>query len=313
MSQSPSTSEQKTNTSPAGGEPADFPEIKPAQNVKTGNLADTNSDEYKHRHGEHHHHHHHRHHHRHFHFLNLSPSGIRDNLKLIFKSVFTYPYMLLLLSLAFLFFMKSGAALSMLNSHKESFSTAESFYRWQEFLVLQESTLTRIPFQFTLLVALGITFVLMYQQERHWQRNVLKLLPALGAAAVFSFPMGNPKRDEEISARRTCQDTLNNYHRYCVNYYAMLNEGAFPDELPEKSSGAGFASDHYIYHGAGKKAGDEAFILLEDKDMHIGGCRFAIRSDGVFLVAKYGKNDYERLQVTPQPEEAGTKTEAKQP
>ena len=298
MSQTPSDSEQKTNASSANGEPADFPDIQPARDVKTGNLADTNSDEYKHNHGEHHHHHHHhRHRHRHFHFLNLSPSGIRDNLKLLFTSVYTYPYIFLALSLAFLFFMKSGAALSTLNSHKGSFSTVESFYRWQEFLVMKESTLTRIPFQFTLLVAVGIALVLMYRQERHWQRNMLKLLPALGAALIFSLPMGNPRGDGENHARSSCQDCLRNYHVICVEY-ADLNDGAFPDELPAKPSpGASYASDHYVYHGNdGKTARDEAFILLEDADFHAGGFRYAIRSDGVLLVSKYGRDEFKMIQ-----------------
>ena len=105
--------------------------------VETGNLAFTNPDEYKHKHGEHkdgehHHHHHHHHHHRHFHILNFSVSGIRDNLKLLFKSIYAYPYILLFLSLIFLFIMNSGIVLSQLNAHKGSFSSAETFYRWQE-------------------------------------------------------------------------------------------------------------------------------------------------------------------------------------
>lgn len=303
MSQTPSDSEQKTNVGPASGEPADFPDIQPARDVKTGNLAFTNPDEYKHKHGEHkdgehhhHHHHHHRHRHRHFHFLNLSPSGIRDNLKLLFTSIYTYPYIFLTLSLAFLFFMKSGAALSALNSHKGSFSTVESFYKWQEFLVMKESTLTRIPFQFTLLVAVGIALALMYRQERHWQRNMLKLLPALGAALVFSIPMGNPRGDGEKQARKSCQDALNRYHVICLEY-ADLNDGAFPAELPPKpSDGLRITSDHYIYHGKGKSAKDEAFILLEDADFHVGGFRYAIRNDGVLLVSKYGRDEFKVFQ-----------------
>ena len=45
----------------------------------------------------------------------------------------------------------------------------------------------------------------MQQAERHWQRNVLKLLPALGAAAIFSIPMGGGKTAEEF-ARSACRD-----------------------------------------------------------------------------------------------------------
>ena len=70
-----------------------------AENVSTtDNLAFTNPDEYKHKHGEHkdgehkhHHHHHHHHRHRHLHILSLSPSGILDNLKLLFKTIYAYP------------------------------------------------------------------------------------------------------------------------------------------------------------------------------------------------------------------------------
>ena len=52
---------------------------------------------------------------------------------------------------------------------------------------------------------------------------------------------------------------------------------------------AKYGADHYIYHGAGKTAKDEPFILLEDKDgNHIGNYRYAIQSDGVILVSKYG-------------------------
>lgn len=260
--------------------------------AKSDNLAFTNPDEYKHKHGEHkhgehkhHHHHHHRHHH--FHILNLSPSGILENLKLLFKSIYAYPYIFLFLSLIFLFVMNSGIVLSQLNAHKDSFSSAETFYRWQEFLTMNKAFICRIPFQFTLLVAVGITVFLMQRAERHWQRNVLKLLPALGAALVFSIPMGGGKPAEEF-ARSACRDCLRNFQIICIEY-AELNDGAFPAELPEKPAPAAkYTADHYIYHGAGKTAKDEPFVLVEDKDAnHIGDCRFAIRSDGVMLVSRY--------------------------
>ena len=290
MSQTSSTSEQNTNASHASGAPADFPDIQPVQNVKTGNLADTNSDEYKHKHGEHHHHHHHhRHHHRHFHLFNLSPSGIRDNLKLLFSSIYAYPYMLLFLSLVFLFLMKSGAILSILNAHKGSFAASENFYRWQEFLVMRESLLIRIPFQFTLLASVAIVLVLMNRQERHWRRNVMKLLPALGAAAVFSLPMG--ARPAEAFDQSACRDCLYNYYLHCFEY-AELNDGKFPDAIPEKLSPTSkYGADHYDYHGTGRSAAtEEPFILLEDKDdNHIGNCRFAILSNGEILISKYGR------------------------
>ena len=267
----------------------------PSEPVGTGNLAFTNPDEYKHKHGEHkdgehhhHHHHHHHHRHRHFHFLNLSPSGIRDNLKLMFKSIFSYPYILLFLSLVFLFIMNSGIILSQLNAHKGSFSDIETFYRWQEYLVMHKAVLIRIPFQFTLLVSVGITLFLMQQGERHWQRNVLKILPALGAAAIFSIPMGGGRPAEDF-ARSACRDCLRNYHVICIEY-ADLNDGAFPAELPEKPAPAAkYTADHYVYHGRGKKASDEPFVLVEDKDEnHIANYRYAIRNDGVLLVSKYG-------------------------
>lgn len=265
-----------------------------AADAKTDNLAFTNPDEYKHKHGEHkhgehkhHHHHHHHHRHHHFHILNLSPSGILENLKLLFKSIYAYPYIFLFLSLIFLFVMNSGIVLSQLNVHKGSFSSAETFYRWQEFLVMNKAFICRIPFQFTLVIAVGITVFLMQRAERHWQRNVLKLLPALGAALVFSIPMGSGRPAEDF-ARSACRDCLRNFHIICIEY-AELNDGAFPAELPEKPAPAAkYTADHYIYHGAGKTAKDEPFVLVEDKDAnHIGDCRFAIRSDGVMLVSKY--------------------------
>ena len=285
MSQNANPSEEKTTSESAQATPA--AETATAPVVKTGNLADTNSDEYKHKHGERHHHHHHHHHHRHFHILNFSASGIRDNFKLLFKTVYSYPYIFLFLSLIFLFIMTSGLLLAQLNAHKGSFSSVETFYRWQEFLVMNKATMIRIPFQFTLLVSVGITVFLMQQQERHWQRNVLKLLPALGAALIFSIPMGG--RPAEEFARGACRDSLRNYHIVCIEY-AELNDGAFPAELPEKPAPAAkYGADHYVYHGRGKKANDEPFVLLEDKDVnHIGNYRYAVRSDGVMLVSKYG-------------------------
>ena len=163
MSQTSDQHEEMKATETAQAAPA-------AENATTGNLAFTNPDEYKHKHGEHkdgeHHHHHHHHHHRHFHILNLSPSGIRDNLKLLFKTIYAYPYILLVLSLIFLFVMNSGIVLSQLNAHKGSFSSVEMFYRWQEYLVMNKAVLVRIPFQVTLVVAVGILIFLMQQQER---------------------------------------------------------------------------------------------------------------------------------------------------
>ena len=287
MSQIPSQPEEKKSPESAQAASAPAP-------AKTGNLAFTNPDEYKHKHGEHkdgeHHHHHHHHHHRHFHLLSLSPSGIRDNLKLLFKTSYAYPYILLFLSLVILFVMDSGLVLSQFNAHKASFSDIETFYRWQEFLVMNNALMVRIPFQFTLLVSVGITLFLMQQQERHWQRNVLKLLPALGAAAIFSLPMGGDRaKSDEISKRRSCCDSLQNYRIACIRD-AALHDDALPAELPEKLKTASkYESDHYVYHGRGKKAGDEPFILLEDKDMnHIGNVRYAIRNDGMILVSRYG-------------------------
>ncbi len=279
-----------TQTAPA----APAAENTAVTDAKNGNLAFTNPDEYKHKHGEHkddehhHHHHHHHHRHRHFHFLNFSVSGIRDNLKLLFKSIFSYPYILLFLSLIFLFVMNSGLVLSQLNTHKGSFSDVETFYRWQEYLVMNKGVLVRIPFQFTLVVSVGITLFLMQQGERHWQRNVMKMLPALGAALLFSIPMGSGRPAEDF-ARSACRDCLRNYHIICIEY-AELNDGAFPAELPEKPAPAAkYTADHYVYHGRGKKASDEPFVLIEDKDAsHIGNYRYAIRNDGVLLVSKYG-------------------------
>ena len=51
------------------------------------------------------------------------------------------------------------------------------------------------------------------------------------------------------------------------------------------------AGEGFIYSGAGRKASEEeAFILIEDKsENHIGNIRFAIRSDGVLLLSKYGQ------------------------
>ena len=294
MAQLSDQSEPSMNADSAKEAPASVPVegSTAAADAKSDNLAFTNPDEYKHKHGEHkhseHHHHHHHHHHRHFHILSLSPSGIRDNLKLLFKSVYAYPYIFLFLSLLFLFFMMSGSALSLLSARKASFSSLETYYQWQEYLVMNKSVLIRIPFQFTLLVSVGITLFLMQQQERHWQRNVLKVLPALGAAIAFSIPIANVRPDEEFT-RSACRDCLRNYHVICIEY-ADLNDGEFPKELPDKPSAAArFDAEHYIYHGAGRKASDEPFILLEDKEeSHVGNYRYAIQSNGVILVAKYG-------------------------
>ena len=293
MSQTSSQPEEKTPAESAQVNSA-APAAETASAATEGkkdNLAFTNPDEYKHKHGEHkdgeHHHHHHHHHHRHFHLFNLSYSGIRDNLKLLFKTIYVYPYILLFLSIIFLLIMNSGLVLSQLNAHKGSFSNVETFYRWQEFLVMHKMTLPGIPFQFTLVVSIGIMLFLMQQQERHWQRNVLKILPALGAAALISLPaIGKPA---EEFARSACRDCLHNYHIICIEY-AELNDGAFPAELPEKPAPAAkYGADHSVYHGRGKKAGDEPFVLIEDRDVnHIANYRYAIRSDGVMLVSKYG-------------------------
>ena len=295
MSQTPSQPEEKTPPESAQGNPAASAAetASAAADGRNGNLAFTNPDEYKHKHGEHkhgehHHHHHHHHRHRHFHIFNFSYSGIRDNLKLLFKTIYAYPYILLFLSLISLFVMNSGLVLSQLNAHKGSFSNVETFYRWQEYLVMNKALLVRIPFQFTLVVSVGILIFLMKQQERHWQRNVLKLLPALIAAAVFAFSFGSGRPAEEF-ARSACRDCLRNYHIICIEY-AELNDGAFPAELPEKPAPAAkYGADHYVYHGRGKKADDEPFVLVEDKDLnHLANYRYAVRSDGVLLVSKYG-------------------------
>ena len=271
-----------------------------ATDANTGNLADTNSDEYKHEHGGHHHHHHHRHHHRHFHLFNFSISGIRDNLKLLFRSPYTYPYVLLILSLVFLYLMSSGKSLSLLASCRGAFSTTEIYYRWQEFLVVHKSILIGIPFQFTLLVSVIIMIVLANRQERHWQRNVMKLLPALGAAAVFSIPMGGQVSDDDSAS---CRDCLRSYYDYCNDYARQSDNGDFPMELPAKppmkgqpdkpNTAAKYGAGDYEYKGAGmRKTPDDVFLLIEDKEnAHIGNCRYAIRSDGMMLVSKYG-GDY---------------------
>ena len=288
MSQTSDQPEEKKVPEPAQATPA-------AENpAMTGNLAFTNPDEYKHKHGEHkdgehhHHHHHHHHQHRHFHILNLSPSGILENLKLLFKSIYAYPYIFLFLSLIFLFVMNSGVVLSQLNAHKGSFSDVEMFYRWQEYLVMNKAVLIRIPFQITLVVAVGILIFLMQQKERHWQRNVMKLLPALAAAAIFSIPMGGGKTAEEY-AQSACRDCLTNYYNICMKF-ASRHDGAFPKRLPHTPSAASkYSSDHFIYHGSGKKVNDELFIMIEDKqNNHIGNYRYALRNDGMILVSKYG-------------------------
>ena len=297
MSQTPGQPEETKSAEPAQVTPAPAAPASETASAAASegndNLAFTNPDEYKHKHGEHKHgehkhHHHHHHHHRHFHIFNFSLSGIRDNLKLLFKTIYSYPYILLFLSLVFLFIMNSGVVLSQLNAHKGSFSNVETFYRWQEYLVMNKAVLVRIPFQVTLVVAVGILLFLMQQAERHWRSNVLKLLPALGAAAIFSIPMGGGKPAEEF-ARSACRDCLRNYHVICIEY-ADINDGKFPDALPDKPSAAAkYGADHYDYNGAGKTAKDEPFILLEDKEgSHIGNCRYAIQSDGVILVSKYG-------------------------
>jgi len=275
--------------------------------AKTGNLADTDP-EYKHKHGEHkhgehkhHHHHHHRHHHRHFHLLNLTPSGIWSNLKLLFKTVYAYPYILLFLSIVFLFLMESGIVLRLLEANRGRFATAQDYFAFQEYLVQNKSLLERIPFQFTLVVAVAITAVLYYRAERHWQRNILKLLPALAAAAVLSIPIGGGSKTPEEVSRSACRDSLRRYHEICIEY-AEQNDGKFPDKLtPEKPAPASkYGQEHFIYSGAGRKASEEEpFILIEDKgENHIGNIRFAIRSDGVLLLSKYGQ-PYQVYQAKP--------------
>ena len=269
--------------------------------AKTGNLADTDS-EYKHKHGEHkHHHHHHRHRHQHFHLLDLSPSGIWSNLKLLAQTVYAYPYVLLFLAIVFLFFMESGLPLKLLDANRAKFATAQDYFAFQEYLVQNKALLVRIPFQFTLVVAVGITVVLYMRAERHWQRNILKLLPALGAAAVLSIPLGGHTKSPEEVSRSACRDSLRKYHEICIEY-AEQNDGKFPDKLtPEKPAPAStYGQDHFIYSGAGRKASEEeAFILIEDKsENHIGNIRFAIRSDGVLLLSKYGQ-PYQTYQGKP--------------
>ena len=302
--------EKPTNTpeeKPADALNASAPAAQAQPAVKTGNLADTDP-EYKHKHGEHkqgehkhHHHHHHRHHHRHFHPLNLTPSGIWSNLKLLAQNVYTYPYVLLFLAIVFLFFMESGLPLKLLEANRGKFATAQDYFAFQEYIVQNKALLVRIPFQFTLVVAVGITAVLYARAERHWMRNILKLLPALGAAAVLSIPMGKKARTPEEVSRSACRDSLRKYHVLCIEY-AEQNDGKFPDKLtPEKPSPAAkYGEDHFIYSGAGRKASEEeAFILIEDKsENHIGNTRFAIRSDGVLLLSKYGQ-PYQIYQSNP--------------
>ena len=287
--------ENPTNTpeeKPATAPNASAPTAQAQTAAKTGNLADTDS-EYKHKHGEHHHHHHHhRHHHRHFHPLNLTPSGIWSNLKLLAQTVSAYPYVLLFLAIVFLFFMESGLPLKLLEANRAKFATAQDYFAFQDYIVQNKSLLVRIPFQFTLVVAAAITAVLYYRAERHWQRNIMKLLPALGAAAVLSIPMGGRAKSPEEVSRSACRDSLRKYHEICIEY-AERNDGKFPDKLsPEKPAPAStYGQDHFIYSGAGRKASEEeAFILIEDKsENHIGNIRFAIRSDGVLLLSKYGQ------------------------
>ena len=302
--------ENPTNTpeeKPADALNASAPAAQAQPAAKTGNLADTDPD-YKHKHGEHkhgehkhHHHHHHRHHHRHFHLLNLTPSGIWGNLKLLFKTVYAYPYILLFLSIVFLFLMESGIVLRLLEANRGRFATAQDYFAFQEYLVQNKSLLERIPFQFTLVVAVAITAVLYYRAERHWQRNILKLLPALAAAAVLSIPIGGGTKTPEEVSRSACRDSLRRYHEICIEY-AEQNDGKFPDKLtPEKPAPASkYGQEHFIYSGAGRKASEEEpFILIEDKgENHIGNIRFAIRSDGVLLLSKYGQ-PYQVYQAKP--------------
>ena len=302
--------ENPTNTpeeKPADALNASAPAAQAQPAAKTGNLADTDPD-YKHKHGEHkhgehkhHHHHHHRHHHRHFHLLNLTPSGIWSNLKLLFKTVYAYPYILLFLSIVFLFLMESGIVLRLLEANRGRFATAQDYFAFQEYLVQNKSLLERIPFQFTLVVAVAITAVLYYRAERHWQRNILKLLPALAAAAVLSIPIGGGSKTPEEVSRSACRDSLRRYHEICIEY-AEQNDGKFPDKLtPEKPAPASkYGQEHFIYSGAGRKASEEEpFILIEDKgENHIGNIRFAIRSDGVLLLSKYGQ-PYQVYQAKP--------------
>jgi len=286
--------ENPTNTpeeKPADALNASAPAAQATPAVKTGNLADTDS-EYKHKHGEHHHHHHHhRHRHQHFHLLDFSPSGIWGNLKLLAQTIYAYPYILLFLSIVFLFFMESGLPLRLLEANRAKFATAQDYFAFQEYIVQNKALLVRIPFQFTLVVAVAITVYLYSRAERHWQRNILKMLPALGAAAVLSIPMGGRTKTPEEISRSACRDSLRKYHEICIEY-AEQNDGKFPDKLsPEKPAPASkYGEDHFIYSGEGRTAAEEAFILIEDKsENHIGNTRFAIRSDGVLLISKYGQ------------------------
>ena len=284
--------ENPTNTPEQQAADAANASAQPAQTApKTGNLADTNS-EFKHKHGEHHHHHHHhRHRHHHFHLLNLTPSGIWSNLKLLFKTVYAYPYILLFLSIAFLFFMESGAPMKILAAKRGSFATAEDYFVFQEFLAMHKGLLTRVAFQFTFVVSAAITAVLYYRAERHWQRNILKLLPALAAAAILSIPFDRGSKPPEEVSRSACRDALRKYHVLCIEY-AEKHDGAFPERLtPEKPSPASkYGEDHFTYLGSGKKASEEAFILIEDKnENHLGNYRFAIRSDGQLMLSRYGR------------------------
>ena len=291
------TPEQQTETAPAAANAA--AQTTSAEQTaqaaqaapKTGNLADTD-EQYKHKHGEHkHHHHHHRHRHHHFHFLNLTPSGIWSNLKLIAKTPYTYPYVLLLVSIAFLFFVETGKPLKILAANRGRFASPEDYFALQEFLAMHTGFLTRVPFQFTLIVAVVITAIIYYRAERHWQRNILKILPALGAAAVLSIPCDRGTKPPAEVSQSACRDSLRKYHVICIEY-AEKHDGAFPERLtPEKPSPASkYGEDHFNYLGAGKKASDEAFILIEDKqENHIGNFRYAIRSDGVLLLSKYGR------------------------
>jgi hypothetical protein len=109
-------------------------------------------------------------------------------------------------------------------------------------------------------------------------------------------------RPAEEFDRTSCRDCLYNYYLECFRY-AELNDGAFPNVIPEKkSSTAKYGSDHYEYYGAGKSAASlEPFILLQDKDNnHIGNCRFAIRSDGVIMISKFGRKQYDVYENAPQ-------------
>ena len=162
---------------------------------------------------------------------------------------------------------------------------------FQEFLAMHKGLLTRIPFQFTLVVAVAILLVLYYRAERHWQRNILKLLPALGAAAVLSIPFDRGTKPPEEVSQSACRDALRKYHVICIEY-AEKHDGAFPERLtPEKPSPASkYGEDHFVYLGKDRTASEEAFMLIEDKnENHLGNYRFAIRSDGQIMLSKYGR------------------------